>query len=74
MDERQQNYLDQVPKRYQARMESVLKGDAGYAGAVRMKCCDCMGFEETTKRVRECSTTQCPLWQYRPYQKDGEEE
>lgn len=74
MNNEQIAYLETVPKRFHSRMEKVLEGEAGYSTAVRMKCCDCMGFEETSKRVRECTSVACPLWNYRPYQKDGDEE
>jgi hypothetical protein len=72
LNERQKSYLESVPVRFKAQMQATLRGDRGYAKAVKMKCCDCMGFEDTTNRVRHCTTSQCPLWQYRPYQQDGD--
>ena len=37
------------------------------ARAIKAKCHDCMGYEETVKRVRECATETCPLWPHRPH-------
>lgn len=34
--------------------------------AIKLKCMDCCGHEK--KYVRECSSLDCALWRYRPYQ------
>ena len=44
--------------------------------AVTAKCCDCMGWEENAKSmpsglrkdVRDCTSTKCPLYVFRPWQ------
>lgn len=37
--------------------------------AIKAKCIDCMGFERYSVRIHNCSTTLCPLWIFRPYQR-----
>jgi len=38
------------------------------AMAIKAKCCECMGFEETAPRIKDCSIIICPLHRFRPFQ------
>lgn len=44
------------------------------AAAIKAQCLDCMSCE--VQAIRECASTGCPLWLYRPYraapESDGE--
>ena len=36
--------------------------------AIKAKCLECVWFDR--KAITECSSPACPLWEFRPYQKD----
>lgn len=38
--------------------------------AIKSKCVECCGFEDTVKRIRECSIIICPLNKMRPFQQN----
>lgn len=44
------------------------------ARAVRAKCAECVGCTPTSiepgfrQTIRDCASSSCPLWQFRPYQ------
>lgn len=40
----------------------------GFRSKVTAKCCDCVGFEDTVIRIKECTIEICPLHQARPFQ------
>lgn len=61
-----QRLVDGVPTRFKTLYMRVLTHKAGYAGAVKAKCYECVGFEDATMRVSTCTTYKCPLWAYRP--------
>lgn len=60
--------LSNMGDNYQGLYKKVTSGEAGYAGAVKAKCQECMNYEDAVQRIRECSVYGCPLWHYRPYQ------
>lgn len=35
---------------------------------VKLKCMDCVGFENASNRIHYCTVYVCPLWPIRPYQ------
>jgi len=39
--------------------------------AIKLFCLNCVG--DIRKDIRECTAVKCPLYIYRPYQKDDEE-
>lgn len=36
--------------------------------AIRAKCIECVNYEESQSRIKECTVIRCPLHAYRPYQ------
>mgnify|MGYP006281441973 CR=1 FL=1 len=38
------------------------------AAAVKLKCAECVGYENVSNNVRNCHVFTCPLWAFRPYQ------
>jgi hypothetical protein len=40
------------------------------AAGIRAHCLDCLGCDVSA--IRECASTACPLWRYRPYQQSVE--
>lgn len=63
------DYIDKVPTNFRALFKKCLTKEIGKAPALKAKCQECVGYEETISRIRDCPTWRCPLWRYRPYQK-----
>lgn len=70
----ERKYADQVPVMSRAVTLRAYEASASPRDAIRAKCAECVGYEETLTRVRECTAYRCPLWSYRPYQDLGEKE
>lgn len=67
-------YITTLPKRYQNLAEQVLSpANTSKAKAIKLKCVDCMGYEDTVSRIKACCTVICPLHAIRPYQTDTPE-
>jgi hypothetical protein len=60
--------LKGVPHNWRARYRRILEGERSPTTAIRVKCAECVGFEDVVSRVRECQTERCPLWAFRPFQ------
>ncbi|HPA18328.1 MAG TPA: hypothetical protein PLU30_11325 [Verrucomicrobiae bacterium] len=43
----------------------VFLGRASPREAIKAQCLDCVGMDEAA--IRECPSTACPLWGFRPY-------
>ena len=44
----------------------VYEGRASPRLAIKVQCLQCCWLDETA--IRECTATECPLWDFRPYQ------
>lgn len=60
--------LCRVPPLFRGTFERAFLGKSSPRGAIKAKCQECVGYEETIDRVRNCRVLGCPLWTYRPYQ------
>lgn len=56
-----------VPNLHLASFLKVMAGTAPPRRAIKMKCFECVGFQDLKNMVGNCTATSCPLWQYRPY-------
>lgn len=63
-----ETYMVGVPDKQAGRYRRALEAGPSLRNAVNAKCAECVGFEDTTDRVRNCTTKRCALWSYRPYQ------
>ena len=48
----------------------------GRSLAIKAKCVECVGTADTPgfrKDIRECDARSCPLWEFRPYQRSGDD-
>jgi len=63
-----------IPVSHRSKYKAALAGTGGLAGAIKSKCASCVGFEDVTLRVGECTAYKCPLWSYRPYQERNKSE
>ncbi len=64
------NYLRTIPRKYRPLYQKVTNGIAGKRQVFKAICQHCVNYEDTSNRVRTCSSVLCPLWPYRPYQKE----
>lgn len=60
----------------------ILKFDARptRGNAIKAKCAECMGCSRDAiepgfrSQIRDCTSRRCPLWAFRPYQRNDSEE
>lgn len=65
---RAQEAIRNCPARYRQAYAEVLDSSAvSRSNAIRMKCYECVGFENVRNMIGGCTTTQCPLWNMRPF-------
>lgn len=57
-----------LPSR-QNMIKRLWAGKGGRKLAINMQCLDCCG--EDVEAVRTCADRCCPLWHYRPFQRDS---
>ena len=60
-----------IPERFKARRAAAMRGKSRKA-AIDAFCLMCVGFERES--VRGCTAPDCPLFKFRPYQTDIEED
>lgn len=67
----QEKVLEFVRKNRSKLLKTIQKAYSGtsYRKALNAKCLECSNFQ--INEVRECMVYTCPLWMYRPYQKDS---
>lgn len=44
------------------------------ARAIKMKCLECVNFEDVRQNVGECKAKSCALWSFRPFQTADDED
>jgi hypothetical protein len=54
---------------YEKVIEDARAGTASPRRAIKAKCLECVGF--VRKDITHCTSLQCPLHAYRPYQSEG---
>ena len=57
-----------LPDKARALWLKATGGECSPRQAIKAKCQQCVGYEDTVQRVRDCTTSKCPLWTFRPYQ------
>lgn len=66
-----------IPLRYRlayVRSLGFLRTHISKALSAKMKCYECVGFEEVRNRIGDCTARLCPLWIHRPFQDRKAEE
>ena len=58
-------HLGQIPKIHRADYENAVSGKSRKAG-VKSFCLECVGWQK--EEIRLCTSLECPLYLYRPYQ------
>ena len=67
---RQEEYLTKTARLSAPLMERAFKGKASPRAAIKANCLACTNFQR--KEVEFCNSVCCPLWRYRPFQKQTE--
>ena len=60
---------EKTPERFHPLINRIEKGSR--AAAAKLFCLQCVGFE--TKEVRECTSKECPMYLFRPYQNSDDD-
>lgn len=60
-----------APSSAQNTLTRAFSGDASPRQAIKAMCLTCVGYERSA--ITNCTGWSCPLWAYRPFQKDAEE-
>lgn len=59
-----------VPSLFQRTLENAYAGKGPVRSAIHAKCLECVGFEDASNRIRNCTCYRCPLWAWRRHQQD----
>lgn len=62
-----------IPKKYRPLLDKATAGKLSPRKAIRVKCYECVGFEDVKARISECSIKTCPLNSYRPFQEESDD-
>ena len=54
---------------YRITMEKAYSGDCSPRSAIKAQCLICVGYERDS--ITHCTGYSCPLFAFRPYQKEG---
>lgn len=68
-DERINQQVAQAGQLYRPMMLKAYEGSASPRSAIKAQCLICVGYKRD--EVTHCTGFSCPLWAYRPYQKQG---
>jgi hypothetical protein len=63
-----ESFLSSLPISVRGVFERALNGKSK-AAAIKAKCLDCCCFNK--EEIGGCRIKTCPLWSYRPYQKNN---
>lgn len=74
LNDRQTKQVEICPRPYRLRYARALVREIPPATAIRAKCEECVGWEDVHDRVGSCTVTICPLWKFRPYQTESDQE
>lgn len=69
LNARQRAAIEEAPASARGILERAYSGKSKAAG-IKAFCLRCVGYARND--VRDCTSKGCPLWPYRPYQKDDE--
>lgn len=64
-----EDFINSLPESIRGVFKRAFSGNSK-ASAVKAKCLDCCCYSRD--EVRNCTVKKCPLWLYRPYQKEEE--
>lgn len=61
-------YLPNVPSKVRGVMRKAFEGTSSPRQAIKAKCLACSNFDSA--EISFCRVVLCPLWAFRPYQRD----
>jgi len=57
-----------TPPMWRGGALKAFDGRCSPRSAIKAKCHECVGYEDTVERVKTCTVHLCPLWMFRPHQ------
>ena len=63
----QQRRIDAVPQSGKTMYLKAITGKCPPRAAIKVMCLECIGWSR--KEITNCTSTACPLYAYRPFQK-----
>lgn len=60
-------FFESLPLSVRGIFEKAFSGNSK-SSAIKAKCLDCCCFNR--EEISKCNVKKCPLWSYRPYQKE----
>lgn len=73
LTEKQNKNLGYCGQMFRGIVRRAYEGIASPRQAIKAKCIQCVCFDDVVNQIRDCNSTGCPLWQYRPYQDNSAE-
>lgn len=68
IDRYQERWMEGVPPRYRLEASRLICGKiTAPKKYIKMKCLDCVNFEDANTRIKQCTVASCPLWRLRPF-------
>lgn len=64
----QLKYIENTPTLHKELIRKAMLGKLSPRQAIKAKCLGCVGFEDSTDRIRNCTSKTCELLSHRPYQ------
>ncbi|MBI9017198.1 MAG: hypothetical protein JEZ07_08060 [Phycisphaerae bacterium] len=58
-----------IPNKYRGQYRSAMAGNSR-TDAINSFCRECMGWKDVAAGIKSCTAITCPLYPYRPYQKN----
>lgn len=71
-DETVEKRIAEAGPLYRVTMEKAYKGGCSPRSAIKAQCLICTGYQR--EAITLCSGYSCPLWKFRPYQRQGDDE
>lgn len=62
--------IETAPESFRRLLTQAMSGKCSPRTAIKAQCAECIGFDR--QAISGCRAYACPLWHFRPYQKQGD--
>lgn len=62
--------LENIPKKYRLLVVKAMARKLSPRKSIKVKCYDCVGYEDVRNMIRDCTVKTCPLHSQRPFQEE----
>jgi hypothetical protein len=74
LTDKENEYSKRIPITYKRLWGNVRKKSAAPRLAIKAQCQQCVGYENVRTSIKDCDSTACPLFAYRPYQDNSDQD